>query len=86
MLVGSSRYSQLSSSSESENDAPLPPSGAVFVLSLLRRMMTGPLLCSRLIAVVDDWRLRPANCVALFDILRMIPGDLLMDIASLIAL
>ena len=51
-------------------------------------MITGPELCSLLIAVVEDCRLRPANFEALFDNLRMIPGDLLLliCIASLIAL
>ena len=42
--IDSSRQSALESSSESENKAPLPPSGAVLVLSLLLRKMTGPVL------------------------------------------
>jgi hypothetical protein len=49
-------------------------------------MITGPLLWSRLIAVLEDWRRRPANCDALLDSLRISPGDLLAAIASLIAL
>jgi hypothetical protein len=79
-----SKYSPASSSSESEKRAAFPPSGAVLVLSLLRRMMTGPELWSLFIAV-DDRRRRPRCFVALFESLRMIPGDLLIAIASLMA-
>jgi hypothetical protein len=49
--------------------------------------MTGPELCSLLMAVVEDCRRRPANCVARFDSLLIKPGDLLLKAtASLIAL
>lgn len=84
--IGSSRYDPSQrSSSELEKNAALPPSGAVLVLSLLLRMVTGPVLLS-LIAVLEDCLLRPANCDALFEILLIRPGDLDSLRASLIAL
>lgn len=57
------------------------------VLSLLLRIITGPVLWSLLIVVVEDCLRRPANLLALFDNLLMMPGDLLSRIprASLMA-
>lgn len=56
-----------------------------FLLSLLRRNMTGPELRSRFDRCLDDGR-RRSLLAAPRDILRIKPGDLLAAIASLMAL